>query len=502
VETLQLLVGGIETAAHWNTLAATLFGVVVGLLIGALPGLGPSAGVAIMLPVVVGLGGVPALACLAGVYYGAMFGGAVTSILLGIPGDPTSVMTVLDGYPMAKKGQAGQALGMSVFASFVGGIVGLLGLAYLSVPIADAALVFGPVEMTALMVFTLSLVSILGGRNPVKGATALAIGFALGTIGLDPIAGPIRFTFGSLDLFEGLDFTLVAVGLFGLTAMFTDLDAKVDRGTASFTLAGLMPRLSDAVKARWELLQGSVTGFVVGVLPGIGATAATMMSYALAKRFSKTPELFGTGIPEGVAAPEAANNSASYGNMITLFTLGIPSSSTTAVMMGGLLMLGLQPGPLLFANNGDFIWAVFGSFWIGNLMLVFLTILLTPALAAILYVTTAILYPIVFAIIVYGVFAIDNSIAGVTIALAAGAFGLVLIKLDYPPVPLVLGLMLGPLLERNIRRTLISSRGDAWVFLSHPISMGLFIATALVLLIPLIMRLLHVERIKADEEAI
>lgn len=502
MEIFWLLIDGISSAAEPTTLLATLFGVVVGLIIGALPGLGPAAGVAIMLPVVVSFGGVPALACLAGVYYGAMFGGAITSILLGIPGDAPSVMTVMDGYPMAKKGEAGRAIGVSVFASFVGGLIGLVGLAYLSVPIAGAALAFGPTQMTALMVFTLSLVSVLGGRNAIKGLVALAIGFWLGTVGLDPIAGPIRFTFGSIELFDGVEFEIVAIGLFGLTAMFMSFEANVSSPMPAFKFSSLLPRLSDAVKSRWELLQGSLTGFVLGVLPGIGATASTMMAYATAKRFSKTPELFGTGIVEGVAAPEAANNSASYGNMIPLFTLGIPGSATTAVMMGGLLMLGLQPGPLLFVNNADFIWSVFGSFWIGNLMLVFLTLLLTPLIASILFISTAILYPLVFAVIVFGVYAIDNSMSGITITLIAGIIGLVLIKLDYPPVPLVLGLILGPLLERNIRRTMIQSQGDLTIFIQSPISLTLFLLTIAVLLTPLVLRLLNKEKIKGDDEDI
>lgn len=489
MEVFSLLFDGIVQAATPTTLMATLFGVIIGLAIGVLPGLGPTAGMAIMLPVAVGFGGVPALACLAGVYYGSMFGGAVTSILLGIPGDAPSVMTVLDGHPMAKNGEAGRALGMNVFASFFGGIIGLLGLVILSVPIASAALAFGPTEMTAMMCLALSLVSVLGGKNIFKAFVALGLGFWLGMVGLDPIAGPIRFNFGLMELFDGLDFALIAVGLFGLTAMYTSLGADVHKEPVAFKFSTLLPRFKDAIVCRWVLLQGAVTGVFVGVLPGIGATSATMLSYALAKRTSKMPERYGTGIVEGIAAPEAANNSASYSSMIPLFTLGIPGSATTAVMMGGLLMLGLQPGPLLFSTNGDFIWAVFGSFWIGNLMLVFLTLLLTPFLASILFIATALLYPAVFAVVVFGVFAIDYSMSAVMITVLAGAFGMVLIKLDYPPVPLILGLILGPMLERNIRRTMIQSQGDLMVFIERPIALFLFILTLIVLLAPFALRL-------------
>ncbi|MCL4155515.1 UNVERIFIED_CONTAM: hypothetical protein GTU68_044509 [Idotea baltica] len=491
MEIFFLLFEGIAQAAQPATLSATLFGVVIGLFIGALPGLGPTAGVAIMLPVAIGFGGVPALACLAGVYYGAMFGGAVTSILLGIPGDAPSVMTVLDGHPMARNGEAGRALGMSVFASFFGGMIGLLGLVVLSIPIAKAALAFGPTEMTALMCLALSLASVLGGANPFKSFVALGIGFWLGMIGIDPIAGPIRFNFGFIELFEGLDFAIIAVGLFGLTAIYTSLGSDVKNEMVSFKFSNLFPRLKDALQSRWALLQGAVIGVFVGVLPGVGATTATMISYALAKRSSKTPERFGSGAIEGIAAPESANNSASYSSMIPLFTLGIPGSATTAVMMGGLLMLGLQPGPLLFTNNGDFIWTVFGSFWIGNLMLVFLTLLLTPLLASVLFISTALLYPAVLATVVFGVFAIEYSMSAVIITLLAGTFGLILLKLEYPPVPLILGLIIGPMLERNIRRTLIQSEGDLFVFLERPIALSLFVLTALVILSPLIGRFIR-----------
>lgn len=488
MEIFFLLFEGIAQATQLATLSATLFGVVIGLFIGALPGLGPTAGVAIMLPVAIGFGGVPALACLAGVYYGAMFGGAVTSILLGIPGDAPSVMTVLDGHPMAKNGEAGRALGMSVFASFFGGTIGLLGLVVLSIPIANAALAFGPTEMTALMCLALSLASVLGGTNPFKAFVALAIGFWLGMIGIDPIAGPIRFNFGFIELFEGVDFAIIAVGLFGLTAIYTSIGSEVKNDMVSFKFSNLFPRWKDALQSRWALLQGAVIGVFVGVLPGVGATTATMISYALAKRTSKTPSRFGSGAIEGIAAPESANNSASYSSMIPLFTLGIPGSATTAVMMGGLLMLGLQPGPLLFTNNGDFIWTVFGSFWIGNLMLVFLTLLLTPLLASVLFISTAFLYPAVLATVVFGVFAIEYSMAAVFIALLAGTFGLILLKLEYPPVPLILGLIIGPMLERNIRRTMIQSEGDLFVFIERPIALFLFVITALVILLPLFRR--------------
>lgn len=498
LDAFSLLGDGIWQATALPLLAATFTGVVIGLIVGALPGLGPTAGVAIMLPVAVGFGGTEAIAALAGIYYGAMFGGAVTSILLGIPGDAPSVMTVIDGHALAKQGQAGRALGMSVYASFIGGAIGLVLLVALAAPVARAALAFGPTEMTALMCFALSFVTVLGGRNLMKGFTALLIGVWLGMIGLDPIVGPARYTFGFIELFQGVDFPIVAVGLFGLSEMFLSLSRKVGGRADRPSLRSLLPNLPDLIKSRWVLIWSAVTGFFVGVLPGLGGTAATMLTYAMAKKSSKNPGEFGTGAIQGVAAPEAANNGASYGAMIPLFTLGIPGSATTAVLFGGLLMIGLQPGPRLFVDNADFVWTVFGTFWIGNLMLVVLTSLLIPFLARIVFISTAVLYPIVFALVFYGVYSINYSMGDVTIALIAGVVGYIMLKLDYAPVPLVLGLVLGPLVERGMRRTLILSEGDISVFTERPIALTFLLMTVAVIIAPGIIRRLRPRQFSAQ----
>lgn len=488
MDSFALLADGIWQATAPPLLLATFVGVVIGLVVGVLPGIGPAAGTAIMLPVAVGFGGTAAIAGLAGIYYGAMFGGAVTSILLGIPGDAPSVMTVIDGHALAKQGQAGRALGMSVYASFIGGAIGILLLAALSVPVAHAALAFGPAEMTALICFALSLVTVLGGRNIVKGFSALLLGMWIGMIGLDPIAGPARFTFGLTELFDGVDFTVVAVGLYGLSEMFVSLSERTAAAPARYQFRSLLPNLRDLVECRWVLLWSSLTSFFVGVVPGVGATASTMVAYAAAKKYARNPEEFGRGSIRGVAAPEAANNSASYAAMIPLFALGIPASGTTAVLLGGLLMVGLQPGPLLFTSNPDFVWTVFGSFWIGNLMLVWLTVVMIPVLASIVFVPTAVLYPAIIGLVTFGVYSINYSMGDVTIALLAGAVGFVMVKLDYSPVPLVLGLVLGPLLERGVRRTLIVSNGDPAIFVQQPIALAFFLLTAAALAAPLFTR--------------
>jgi putative tricarboxylic transport membrane protein len=488
MEAFALLGDGIVRAAAPELLLATFIGVVIGLVVGVLPGIGPAAGVAIMLPVAVGFGGASAIAALAGIYYGAMFGGGVTSILLGIPGDSPSVMTVIDGHALAKKGDAGRALGMSIFASFVGGCVGVVLLAALSAPIAQAALAFGPTEMTALMCFALSLVSVLGGRNMFKGFAALFVGMWLGMVGLDPIAGPTRYTFGFVDLFEGIDFTVVAVGLFGLSEIFASLSQGIPPKTGPQSIRSLLPRAADLVECKWVFPTCAVIGFLIGVLPGVGATAATMLCYAMVKKASGRPEQFGQGAVRGIAAPESANNSASYGSMIPLFSLGIPGSATTAVLLGGLLMVGLQPGPLLFASNPDFVWTVFGTFWIGNLMLVALTTVMIPVLASIVFVPIGVLYPIVIGIVLFGVYSIGYSMSEVVIALVAGIVGYVMLKLEYSPVPLVLGLVLGPLLERGVRRTLIVSGGDPAIFVQQPIALTFFLLTIAVIALPLLAR--------------
>lgn len=476
-------------------LLAVLFGAIFGLFVGALPGLGPAAGVAILLPIVVGLDGTAAIAALAGVYYGAMFGGAVTSILLGIPGDAPAVMTVVDGHPMAKKGEAGAALGISIVSSFFGGLVGLLLLTGLSYQVARAALSFGPTEMTALMVLALSLVTVLGGDNAWKAFASLALGLWIGMIGLDAIVGLPRFTFGSAHLLEGIDFSIIAVGLFGLGEILAALTGTTaPSAVAKFRFRSLMPKLGDIVRCRWDLLRGSLIGFVVGILPGVGATAATMLAYATAKRFSRTPERFGKGAVEGVAAPEAANNSASYAAMIPLFTLGIPGSATTAVLMGGLLMVGLQPGPTLFQQNAEFVWTLFGTFYIGNLALVFITLLLVPLLASTIFVSRALLFPAVLCLVLFGVFSIGYSMMNVFVVIGFGALGYVMLKLGYPGVPLILGIVLGPMLERGIRRTLISSQGDLMVFIERPISLALLVVTALLLISPLMVRFFKARR--------
>ncbi|MCD2185005.1 tripartite tricarboxylate transporter permease [Rhizobium sp. GN54] len=484
-ESWQLLAQGLAAASQPTVLAAIMVGAIIGLFIGALPGLGPTAGVAILLPVAVSFDGTAAIAALGAVYYGAQYGGAVTAILLGIPGDASATMTVIDGHKMARNGKAGAALGLSIAASFIGGLIGLVLLTAFATTIAKAAIAFGPIEMTALMVFSLSLVSVLGGRDLNKAMISLFLGLFIGTIGLDPMVGLPRFDFGEVRLFDGIEFSIIAVGLFGLAEMYaTPPSTGAHDDSGRFRFRELLPDVRSTLQCWRELGSGSLIGFFVGILPGAGATAATMISYAFAKRTSKHPERFGNGAMEGVAAPEAANNSAAYGNMIPMFALGIPGSGTTAVLMGGLLMIGLQPGPMLFQTQSEFVWTIFGSFYIGNLALVAITILLTPILASCAFVRPSYLFPAVIAIIAFGIYGINNAMFEVVLVIGFGLLGYLMMKLDYPPVPLVLGMILGPILERGIRRTLVASDGDLSVFFRSPIAIGIIVVTVVLLVSP------------------
>jgi putative tricarboxylic transport membrane protein len=485
--------GGLRVALTFDPLMATLAGVLLGLAVGVLPALGPAAAIAILLPIVLRFEPTVAIAGLAGTYYGAMYGGAVTSILLGIPGESSAMMTALDGYPLARNGEAGRALGMSVFASFIGGLIALVLFTAVAVQFAEFAIKFGPAEMTALMIMALSFTTVLGGEDPWKGFVSLAIGLWLGMVGMDNIAGTPRYTLGSPNLWEGIEFTVVAVGVFGLGQMFSALEQRDQVGSfvPKYTFRSLLPRITDIVICWKDLIAGSLIGFVIGVLPGTGATTATIFSYAASKRMSKTPERFGHGAIEGVAGPEAANNAASYAAMIPLFTLGIPGSGTTAVMLGGLLMLGLHPGPLLFQESPEFIWPLIGTFYTGNLMLVFLTILLTPVLASIVYIPLSLLFPIVGAIVVYGIYSVNNSLFDIGLAVGFSVLGYAFEKLRYTPVPMLLGMVLGPILEQGIRRALITSDGDPRIFVERPIALVLLLITAGLFVLPLLRRLLN-----------
>lgn len=470
------LLAGISIALSPMNLLFCFIGVVAGVVIGALPGLGPSAGLAILLPITFGFPDpVAGIILLAGIYYGAMYGGSITSVLLGVPGDPAAVMTVADGYPLAQQGRGGPALGICAIGSFIGGTLCVVAFTILGPLLAKIALSFGPPEYFALMVLGLTLVASFTEKSAVKAYISALVGLFISVIGLDLISGLPRFTFGQLKLFEGIDFIVVALGLYGITEILSSMDEdqngfKFDR--AQLHWRNLLPSFADWVICRWHILRSTVLGFMLGMLPGSGATICTFISYAVAKNAS-TPErkaLFGKGAIEGVAAPETANNAASVAAFVPLLTLGVPGSASTAVLMGALLMFGLQPGPLLWEQNPNFIWGLIGSMYIGNTMLLVLSTVCIPFFVRMLEVPFPILNASVMAFILVGAFSLSNSLFDVGMTLFFGLLGYAMKKMDYPAPPMILALVLGNTLENSLRQTLILSQGSMGIIFTRPVS--------------------------------
>ncbi|HMM20680.1 MAG TPA: tripartite tricarboxylate transporter permease [Selenomonadales bacterium] len=476
MEIVGNLLQGLSVALTPLHLLFCFIGVVAGMLIGALPGLGPSAGLAILLPITVSVGDPTAgIILMAGIYYGAMYGGSITSVLLGVPGDPASVMTVADGYPMAQQGRGGAALGMCAIGSFIGGTICVILFTILGPSLAKIALTFGPPEYFSLMVLGLTLVASFAEKTPIKAYTAALMGLFISTIGLDLVTGASRFTFNQPKLYEGIDFIVVALGLYGITeillAMEDDaLSFKFDKKALSWRK--LLPTMQDWALTKWHILRSTFLGFTVGMLPGSGATICTFISYAYAKN-AAPPErraLFGKGAIEGVTAPETANNAASVAAFVPLLTLGVPGSGSTAVMMGALLMFGLQPGPLLWENNPDFIWGLIGSMYVGNAMLLILSTVCIPIFVRMLEVPFPVLNSVVMSIIIVGGFSLGNNLFDVGMVLAFGLIGYCLRKMDYPAPPLILALVLGNTLENSLRQSLILSSGSMGIFFARPVS--------------------------------
>ncbi|MDI6773216.1 MAG: tripartite tricarboxylate transporter permease [bacterium] len=490
MDTLRLLADGFGVALQPISLFGAAVGVLVGQLIGVLPGIGPAAAIAILLPLVSGLDATTAMIMFVGIYYGAMYGGTITSVLLRIPGESSSVITTIDGYEMAVQGRGGPALGIAAIGSFIAGTLGVVAFTFLAPSLARVALAFGPPEYAGLLVLSFSLIVYLTGRNRAKGAVATLLGLWLSVVGVDLISGLPRFTFGQMKLLSGIEFVPVAVGLFGLTEILLSAhdEKTAPMVRADLSLRGVLPTAADWVASRWAIVRGGLIGFFVGILPGAGATAASMIAYAAEKRVSRHPERFGKGAIEGVAAPEAANNSAAVGAMVPLMTLGIPGSATTAIMLGGLLMLGLRPGPLLFQQHPQFVWGVIASMYVSNILLVILNMAAIPAFVAVLRVTRAVLLPSIVALAVVGVFSLENHVFEVWLALLFAGIGYIMHRLDYPPAPLVLALVLGNILEESVRQSLLISHGNLAIFVTRPLSGALLALTALLIVLPLLPR--------------
>ena len=453
-------------------------GVVLGTAVGVLPGLGPAATIALLLPISMKMGSpVTAIILMAGIFYGAMYGGSTTSILLNIPGEAASVVTCIDGYQMAKKGRAGAALGVAAIGSFIAGTFGVIGLTMVAPPLAEFALKFGPPEYFSLTVLGLLLATYLTGDSPLKGLTMAIMGLILGSVGLDPLSGAVRFDFGIPDLQSNIDFVTIAMGLFGVGEILINLEETDIVSLVTDKVKNIFPTMADLARSGWAMVRGSVLGFVVGILPGGGAVLASLISYATEKKFSKHPEEFGHGAIEGVAGPEAANNAAASSSFIPLLTLGIPGNASTAMIFAALLIQGITPGPFLLKEHADVFWGVVASMYIGNVMLLILNLPLVGMWAQLLKVPYAFMAPMVMILTLVGVYSVNNSVFDIWVMLVMGLFGYLARKLKFDLGPLLLAFVLGPIMERSLRQALLMSHGSFGIFLFRPIS-GVLILTA------------------------
>lgn len=488
-ESLQHLMQGFSIATTLDNLFYCLMGAVVGTLIGVLPGIGPIAGIALLIPATLGLSHTSAIIMLAGIYYGAMYGGSTTSILLNVPGETASVITCIDGYRMAQKGRAGPALAICAIGSFVAGTLGICGLVFLAPPLAEAALAFGPPEYFSLMVFGFVVLSNVTGGSLLKSLMMAIVGLIIGCIGMDPVTGTPRFSFGSNSLLGGIEFVAVAIGLFGIGEVLANVERPQEPGAEKVLvprLRELYPSLGDLRRSVGAILRGAGIGFGVGLVPGPAPVIATYSSYIVERKISRHPEEFGRGAIEGVAGPESANNSACQAAFIPLFVLGIPFAPPTAILLGALLIHGVTPGPTLISEHPGLFWGVIASMYIGNLILLFLNLPFVPLFANILRIPKRFLIPMVVLFCITGMYTVNNSIFDIWMMLLFGVLGYGMRTLSYEGAPLLLALVLGPKLEVAFRQSLMISHGDFQVFLTRPISLGFLLATGLFLVYPVI----------------
>jgi putative tricarboxylic transport membrane protein len=477
---------GIVTAIQPANLFFCFVGVTIGTLIGVLPGIGTSGTVAILLPITFNLSPVAAIIMLAGIYYGAMYGGSITSILVNIPGEAASVVTCIDGYAMARKGRAGAALGISAFGSFIAGYFGICMLALMAPTLSRLAFDFGPPEFFSLMVLGLTLSTYIGSGSVLKSLMMVALGLILGVVGQDPITATPRLTYGSANLLDGLDMVPVVMGLFGLSEVMLNIEQEGDRIIYETKLKGLLPNIDDWKKSLLPIGRGSVLGFFIGIIPGGTAMVSSFVSYAVEKKFSKHPEQFGTGAIEGVAGPESANNSATMGAMVPLLTLGIPSNVVMALFLAALMIHGTPPGPMLLVNHPELFWGVIFSMFIGNILLLILNLPLIPMWVKLLEVPYKVLFPLIILFCLIGAFSVNSTTFGMGVMILFGVIGYLMKKYEYEAGPLVLAFILGPMLETALRQSLIVAHGSFSIFVQKPISMVSLLVTVVFLMFPLI----------------
>lgn len=455
-------------------------GCLLGTVVGVLPGLGPAAAMAILIPITFNLEPTPAIIMISALYYGTQYGGTITSVLVNVPGESTSVVTCLDGFQMAKQGRGGTALGIASIGSFVGGTFGTLALMVMALPLASFALRFGPPEMFSLLLAGLTLVTALGGSSLPAALLMTVFGLALSMIGIDPLHGLPRFTFGIPELYDGVGLVPMVMGLFGVGELLASLE-NPNQQVVKTSLSNLFPSREEWGRASRAIGRGTVVGFFLGLIPGIAGIIPTFVAYVLEKRVSKHPERFGTGVIEGVASPESANNAYAQASMVPLFTLGIPGTASLAVLMGAFMINGITPGPFLFKEHADVVWGVIASFYVGNVMLLILNLPLVSLWAKLLEIRYEYLYPGILVFCVIGAYSLKQSVFDVGLMLSFGLMGYVCRKLRWPLAPAVLALILGPMLEKSLRSALDLSGGDFSVFFTSPISATLLAVAAIIL---------------------
>ncbi|MCP8687533.1 tripartite tricarboxylate transporter permease [Marinobacterium sedimentorum] len=486
METLNFLLQGFAVALTPENLMFAAIGAILGTVIGALPGLGPANGVAILIPLAFSLGlpASSALILLTSVYAGAMYGGRISSILLNIPGDEPAMMTCLDGYPMALKGRAAEALAISAIASFIGSLLATVGLVILAPILAKFALRFGPAEYFALFTLAFATLGGITGKNQVKTVVAACLGLMIATVGVDITTGNQRYTYDILELYEGVDFIIAIVGLFAISELLFFIEMHAGEGFKKVSLNKLNLSMKDIIQVLPTCLRGSVLGFIAGVLPGAGASLGSFLSYTMEKKIVGKSGYFGEGDPRGVAAPEAGNNAAANGALVPMLTLGVPGSGTTAVLLAMLISLNIQPGPMLFTQNAELVWGVIAALFVGNLILLLLNIPMIGIFVKLLSIPPKYLMPVVTLVASVGIFAISNSPLDLYFMIGFGLLGYLLRKLHIPLVPVILGMLLGPEMEKSLRHALTISDGDWTILWSSGLSVGIWAVAIAGLVLP------------------
>lgn len=486
MDILSYVILGFQTALQPANLFFCFIGVLTGTLVGVLPGVGPVAAMSLLLPTTFHVPPVSAIIMLAGIYYGAMYGGSTTSILVNIPGEAASVVTCLDGYQMARRGRAGPALGISAFGSFIAGTLSILGLMLLAPPLAQMALKFGPPEYFSLMTLGLVILTFLASGPMWKALIMACMGLFIGCIGMDSITATFRFTFGFLELSDGVGLVPVAMGLFGVSEVLINVEKSMKRSVFETKIRNLLPSKKDWGESFWPILRGTGLGFFLGVLPGGGSLIASFVSYAIEKKVSRTPEKFGSGMIAGVAGPESANNAGSGGAFIPLMTLGIPGNAVTAILLGALIIYGVQPGPKMIIDHPNLFWGVIASMYLGNVMLLLLNLPLIGIWVKILKVPYPILFPLILLFCLIGAYSLSNSVLEMGIMIFFGILGYLFKKFKYEGAPLILAMVLGPMMEHNFRASLGLFDGRLSGFFERPISAVIMGISIILLVFPLI----------------